>query len=729
MPHKLSLQDLAIYLHPPEHSGLEKIQGMVVDSIFYREDNGYRVVRVEPDGGGRSFTACGQIGEVDVGEHLELQGNWVNHQRFGTQFNINQCKIQLPNTLDGLQRYLGSGMIKGVGPVFAEKIIKHFAEDTLDVLNHQIHRLSEVKGMGKKKLGEIKSFWAKKDSSRKLMLFLSEQGIGFNLGLKIQKAYGEKALEQIQHHPYSMVEDIHGVGFVTADHLALRIGVAKDSSERIQSCLSYILHKSQDEGHCYLSESELVAKTAELISLPGDQVQSELTDLLRDMKLVKINDVVQHSQIHLLEKRCAEEVIKRCASPPVIPYDAYALAQSQSKDLQLAESQMASLIKLLNTGFSILTGGPGVGKTTLVKVLVKYMEIKGFEPILAAPTGRAAQRMEDATGRSASTLHRLLKYRPDGEEEFAHNENFPLAGRVFIIDEFSMVDIHLFYAFLIALPPRSQVILVGDQDQLPSVGPGRVLGDLIQSGKVNIATLKEVFRQASGSLLVHNSHRIIKGKLPHMGPEKKLNDFYFVESRDSEQTLNIMKRLLTERIPARFGKNEAFNTQVLSPMRKGPLGTLALNSFLQKLLNPEGRILLEGERSLREGDRILQLVNNYDAELYNGDLGRVKDKSNEGLLMTFGDKELVYPMETLNDIALAYACTVHKSQGSEYPIVIMPIYEGHRNMLSLELLYTALTRAKRLCIWIGKMEYLESVLERPSSINRNTLLGERLAAL
>lgn len=704
---------------------MEEIKGLAFDSIFYREDNGYRVIRVEPDGGGRHFTACGNMGPIDIGEHLILHGEWVNHPKFGQQFSVESFKTEAPNTLDALQRYLGSGMIPGVGEAFAKKVIDYFGEETLEVLNSTPERLREVKGLGKKKCDDIKSFWQKKETSRELLLFLGEHGIGFNLGLKIQKSYGDQAIQKIKENPYAIIQDLKGFGFLTADRMALRMGTHAESEERVKSCISYTLQKSLEEGHCYLERESLLNLVQEHLHIDMGMILKVLNQLIRDTELIQIDQAIQLKEIYLLEEKVAQQVIRRSSRQPLVPFNSRHLSTSLPVEQELSSDQLDALNVVLRSNLSILTGGPGVGKTTLTKVIVQYLEKQGFAPILTAPTGRAAQRLEEATSRQASTIHRLLKFKGD-EGVFVHDADYPLKGSVFLVDEVSMVDIHLFFALLSAIPQRAQIILIGDKDQLPSVGPGRVLADLLKTEKLSVAILKSVFRQSKNSLLVHNSHRIIEQQMPDEGDKGLMKDYYWIESETVEHTILMIDRLLKERIPEKFGKSMLEQTQVLSPMKKGMLGTVALNQHLQQVLNPYGEALSRTRGEFRMGDRVIQLVNNYEAELFNGDLGTVIGIEDEGLRVKFLDKEVIYPSDTLSDLALSYACTVHKSQGSEYPIVIMPIYEGHRMMLSLELMYTALTRAKKMAIWIGKRSILQSILEHPPTYMRNTLLASKI---
>lgn len=721
-----------------EEEGSVSLSGLIVDQIFYNDENGYGVYRCEPDGQGRMITICGSLGQVGAGEHVELKGEWKDHPRFGEQFLVESCRLCLPSSEEGLVRFLGSGLISGVGPNLAERIVAHFGDRSLEVIENQPERLKEVKGCGPKKRASIVQFWNERKSSKALHLFMSEHGIGLSQAMRMQKAYGDRALEVLKTQPYQMVGQVSGFGFQTVDRLALRLGVGADSPERMGAALCYVLEEASHEGHCHLKKEELLRTTAELLGADEQQVSQALDDMLREKKLVWVGEVILLSHWYRLECAVCEMILSRLRSRFFHRLDSHRLAEVLSEvKMDLAPSQKDAVLVALQNPFCIVTGGPGVGKTTIVRVLVSYWHRLGFEPTLAAPTGRAAQRLEEATGRSATTLHRLLKYQPNvGFIQHAQNQ---LQGRVFIVDECSMVDLELFHAFLEACPKQAHLIMVGDQDQLPSVGAGRVLGDLLSSGMVPVAVLKKVFRQGGNSLLVHNSHRLIRGELPHLqaqeeagatgGSTSGLQDFYFVESEDPAHSLKVMRRLILERLPQRFTKWSSRDVQILSPMKKGPMGTIELNRELQKWLNPTGALVREdGQRELRVGDRVVQLVNNYDLDLYNGDMGVISGGDEDHLHIDFDGRTVSYEAEALKDIQLSYAMTVHKSQGSEYPVVLMPIYRGHRMMMSLELLYTALTRARTMCVWIGSWELLQEVLQNPPVLERKTLLGKMLKA-
>ncbi len=712
---------------PAPESETAALRGIVAATLYYNEATGYRVIRLEPDGGGRPISATGVFGELHEGEHVVLRGRWNQHARYGREFRATGCEVRLPESRAGLERYLGSGLIPGVGPGIAQRIAEHFGKNLRAVLDREAERLGEVKGVGARKARAIAEFWRRRDGARELLLLLGEHGMGLGLGLRIHKTYGDEALAVVRRDPYRLIYDVSGVGFQTADRIAQRLGMAPDSPERLRAGLIHQMERAGDEGHCFLPHAELLAGAAELLRIESTALDRELQSLVTQGLLALCAEGVQHPQLQGFEEQAAHEVLRRALAPPVLPLDHGCLARVLPRGVALAQDQIAALETLLSRGFSVLTGGPGVGKTTLVQVLVAYFEAMGFAVVLAAPTGRAAQRLEEATGRPASTLHRLLKYQPGRDPPFQHGYENPLPGRVFIVDEFSMVDLPLFHALLAALPANSQLIAVGDKDQLPSVGPGRVLGDILESGRVAAAVLEQVHRQAAGSLLVRNSHRLLRRLPPLEEHNADLSDFYFIEPR--EDFMAVMDKLLTERLPLRFGKEAAANVQVLSPMKKGPLGTEALNEHLQQLLNPGNPPLRAGGGRYRSGDRVIQLANNYELDLYNGDIGRVAGEDGMGLLVDFNGKMVSYMPEAISSIALAYACTVHKAQGSEYQVVIMPLHRGHRHMLSLPLLYTALTRARKLCLWVGQRDFLRAVLENPMEPLRHTRLKVLLQAL
>lgn len=705
-----------------ESVAVEKLSGLIVSTIFANEENGYHVVRLEIDGGHRSVVVSGNLGGVSEGEHLELEGEWYNHPTYGKQFKATHCRAHLPDTVEGLERYLGSGVIKGVGPGFASKIAEKFGSRLKVVLDTCPERLFEVKGLGKKKARAIIDFWTKRDSSREFLLFMGEHGVGLAMANRILKQYGENAEQVVKSDPYVLVREMRGVSFITADRIALRLGIPADSPMRLAAAVEYAIGRALNDGHCVVPRDEIEYWLPDSLKHSPD-IFDTLKNLLESGRLLEYPEGFCLPLVAQWENEFAESLRERAKRRVLIKLSAEDALRFVPPGIRLGRDQTEAMKTILSSPVSVLTGGPGVGKTTLLRVLVNYLESRGIQPVLCAPTGRAAQRMEESSGAKASTIHRLLGVRPGSEEFFAHNEDNPLKGIFFIVDEFSMVDIHLAYSLFNAIQLHAHVLLIGDPDQLPSVGPGQVLRDIIDSSILPTYRLTEVFRQAAGSLLVRNSHKLLEKELPEETTSPDA-DFYFLESESFEHTYELMDKLILERIPKRFGDAIVRNIQILSPMKKGPLGTEALNTHYQQVINPKGRVLRSGGGKYRTGDKILQLVNCYEVDLFNGDMGVVVDENDDGMIVRFDRKDIVYDDNSLNDITLAYACTVHKSQGSEYPIVLMPIYEGHVNMLSIELLYTSLTRGKQLCVWVGKRRMLEKCLASPNNIHRKTRLGK-----
>lgn len=721
------MQDMSPVWTEEEEHGLH---GVVLDIIYSNPDNGYTVFTLEPDGQGRSVTCCGVMGPMHSGELLQLKGSWSRHPRYGMQFRVESWALGNPHSVEGLKRFLGSGLITGIGPSLATRIVERFGESTISVLEDHPTKLAEVKGLGVKKREALLRFWGERSEAREFLLFLSDHGIGIATAMRIQKAYGREAMVRLRQHPYDMVRDIQGFGFLTVDRLALRLGVPADHPDRLHAALRYQVQQAKEGGHCNISREQLLEKAAELLHLEVERLEKALSRCLEDGSLLWVGEVIVLPEIYSMEEEVTGLLDQRLKARPVCPYDERRLdALILREEVQLSKSQIKALDVVLREPFSIVTGGPGVGKTTLVRLMVNYWVEMGFEPTLAAPTGRAAQRMEEACGRSASTLHRLLKVNPS--QGFVHHRENPLDLRIVICDEVSMVDLELFHAFLSALPAWCQVVLVGDRDQLPSVGAGRILGDCLDSGLVPSVTLTEVFRQGEGSLLVENSHRLLKGQtLLQPKPGEVLKDYYFIDCSSPEDLTDKLRRVVTERLPAKFGEKSLEHTQVLSPMKKGALGTVELNLKLQEWVNPSGEVVHLSDPPLRVGDRVVQLSNNYDLELYNGDLGWVVGRvSGESVVLDFSGRQIVFEGEGFRDLSLSYAMTVHKSQGCEYPFVVMPLWSSHRHMLTLELLYTAMTRAKRMFIWLGDAFLLQDLIENPPRVARHTLLQEMLRSL
>ena len=707
-----------------------ELSGKISRSLYRNEDNGFRIIHLEPEDGSKTVTVVGNLGALEDHEHIVVKGVWRDHPRYGRELVARSFQLSLPESAEGIRRVLASGLIAGVGHGLADRIVEHFGAQTREVLDGHPERLGEVKGLGKQRAQAVIDFWREREGLHDLMVHLAAHGIGMKLSAEIQRVYGSQALACVRENPYRMIREVRGMGFITADRLALGGGLDAGSPARLRAGLRHQLTQACSSGHCYLPREELIRWTCEVLRQSAERIEEVCTEMLRSGELSCDGDRILDPLMEKLEREVCAELHRRSLAPPAVPFNPLLLRQCLPENIELGEQQIGALRDVLQSGISALTGGPGVGKTTLIEILALYVERQGLQPVLAAPTGRAAQRIEEATGRTASTLHRLLGIQPADDPLVYIDPTQVARGSVFIVDECSMIDLRLMHALLHSVPRFAQIILVGDADQLPSVGPGRVFADILESRTLPCAKLDQVYRQQAGSLLVQNSHRLLRRESPLEAEPGEPADFYWVESTSPEQTLNLIERLALDRIPARFGAKAAHDLQVLSPMKRGPLGTENLNIFLQKCLNPGGQVLELGGGLLRAGDRVLQLANNYELDLFNGDVGRIEGESEEGVLVHYPGRPVVaYPGGELHDIALAYACTVHKAQGSEYPYVIMPVYPSHRHMLSLQLMYTALTRARQLCVWIGPRAFLRYLLEHPVHNPRHTLLSERLRSL
>ncbi len=712
---------------------LETVTGSVESIVFRNDETGYTVCSVKTQGGGDRqhdtiVTVVGSCAAIWEGEEIHAEGQWVRHPSHGQQFQAKTITCITPTSTEGLRRYLASGMIKGIGPKFAQRIVDHFGERTLEVIDKESGRLCEVEGIGERRRKLIKESWTEQRDVREIMIFLQSHGIGTAKASRIYRQYGADAIAVVKRNPYRLCEEVWGIGFKTADAIALSVGIPHDSEVRARAGLIYTLQTESDEGHCFTPEPDLLLHAQALLDITVEILGDALSKEFEKGTLVKEEDRIYLRDLFRAEARVAASLTRLLDAPqPFAPIDAtVAIPWAERKmGLNLAPLQREALRNAITSKVSIITGGPGVGKTTIIRALTEIFGARKMDIRLAAPTGRAAKRMSEATGREAQTIHRLLKFNPSfGGFEF--NLDNPLGGDCFILDETSMIDIRLMDQFLQALPDSATLILVGDTDQLPSVGPGNVLRDLIASGQIPCCRLDTIFRQDTSGLIVRNAHHVNHGEPfeTHTGD----SDFYFVETGDPERIIARTVELMTNRIPVKFKLDPLADVQVLTPMRRNLLGTENLNSVIQAALNPSGPSLVRGCTHFRVNDRVMQLRNNYDKEVFNGDIGFIKqvDAEDRALIVLFDGRPVRYAQSELDELVLAYACSIHKSQGSEYPAVIVLLHTQHFKLLQRNLLYTAITRGKRLVMVVGSSRAVNIAIKANQVRERRTSLRERL---
>ena len=755
------------------------LEGSVENIVFRNEDNHYTVARFRPKDSGRLFrddlmTIVGMLPGIHVGELLKVEGEWEKDPRYGRQLHVTSFIQRLPASPEGIIRYLSSGLIKGIGPKKASLIVEHFGEQTLAIIEQQPERLSEVKGISGKDRDQITKSWIEQSEIKELHLFLQSHDVSMNVATRIYKQYGQESIKVIRENPYQLAEDVHGIGFRTADDIAVKLGLPQDSVPRLASGLKYVLAQAaNDDGHCFLPEGELLTRAATILHAPSDALPAAM-EQLRNERDVFIEPPLLAPRLPVLAKAQIEStsddeppidwseieepepqprvyfgpfwhaengsarLLRRLLnSPSILPpasqqlWDTVFTRLKQNRNMHLTEKQREAVQTAYGKKVSILTGGPGTGKSTSIRALLMLLRKRNIEVALAAPTGRAAKRLSEATGAQARTLHRLLEYAPH-DNTYQRNEENPLPYQFVIVDEFSMVDILLFYHLLKALPREAHLLLVGDADQLPSVGPGNVLRDLLRSEAIPSVRLTELFRQAQQSKIIVNAHRINAGQMPFLKIEAT-SDFFFLSEDDPIRAQRLILDLVQRRLPARYGLNPMTDIQVLSPMYRGPTGVNSLNEELQARLNPKAFAEIEwGGRVIRVGDKVMQVRNNYDKGVFNGDVGWVRsiNKENSNLKVEFleeaGPLLVSYEFAELDELILAYAVTVHKSQGSEYPAIVLPLTREHYMLLQRNLLYTAITRARRLCVLVGQPRALELAVRNDRVAHRNTGLAERL---
>ncbi len=710
---------------------MERLQGIVDRITFQNEESGYTVARFQPDGAREPVTVVGNTLSLTAGECVALKGEWTTHARFGRQFKIESYEKVRPSTIEGLRKYLGSGLIKGIGPVMAGRVVDHFGGKTLEVIEKASKRLVEVEGLGRKRAKLIKDAWQEQREIHNVMLFLQSHDVGAGHAVKIWKRYGQDAISLIQENPYRLSSDVWGIGFTSADRIAQKLGVELHSEQRIMAGIRYVLNRaSETDGHVYLPNEELSTVCAETLDVSPDLIAPCIDVLKQNEEVVVEEKRIYNPPLYFAEKGVATRVRQFSSIGRIETGDIHReIAAIEKRDgVRFAARQKVALQKALSHSLLVLTGGPGTGKTTTIRGLIALFEARDKKVALSAPTGRAAKRMSEATGRDARTIHRLLKFSP-GENKFEMKFENQLTVDAVIVDEVSMMDVRLMNSLLQAVPLSASVVLVGDVDQLPSVGPGNILKDIIGSGKAETVALNEIFRQARESRIVMNAHSILAGELPEVD-NRKDSDFFFTEVDVPEEVVESVCGLCQNRLPRAYGVDAIDDIQVLAPMYRGETGAINLNQVLQERLNPGGQELLRGGVRFRVGDKVMQVRNNYDKDVFNGDIGRVSviDTTNHALAVRYPERTVGYEFTELDEIVLAYATSVHKSQGSEYPVVVLPLTTQHYMMLQRNLLYTAVTRARELVVIVGTRKALAIAIKNNQVADRYTSLPQRIRA-
>ncbi|WP_096516764.1 ATP-dependent RecD-like DNA helicase [Clostridium perfringens] len=732
---------------------MEALNGIVESIVFKSSDTGYTVIKFRENN--IIHTAVGVLPHVKEGQNLKITGSWVNHSQFGKQFKVEECEEILPTSKDGIEKYLSSGIIQGIGPVTAKKIVNKFGEDTLNILDNNIERLKEIEGIGKKKLETIIESYREQRELKNITIFLQTHGLSVNQCLKIYKKYGVSSVDTVKNNPYILCDEISGIGFKTSDKIARSLGIEVDSPFRIQSGIRYVINEFCANGHTFMPKDELIKEASNVLTVSGDIIEENIKNaaLDRKIKLEKVND--KEGVFTIPNYYCELGITNRILTLAIsnfqdisVDVDHLILQFEKKNNITFAESQKDAIISAFQNGIEIITGGPGTGKTTIIKCIIEIFETCGLKVLLGAPTGRAAKRMSESTGKEATTIHRMLDMGVFEKEEsvFVTNaEEHSLEADVVIIDEASMIDITLMNALLKSIKVGTRLIIVGDVDQLPSVGAGNVLNDFIESGFTKVVRLKEIFRQGKESMIVVNAHKINKGEMPKLN--EKGTDFFFIRNDIQEGILNTIIDLINTRLP-KFNSNwdKLKSIQVLVPMKKGVLGVTNLNEKIQNVLNPKAPYKKEKEfRSMifREGDKVMQIKNNYSLKwtriagkgeheglgVFNGDMGFIENIDLEGkkLSIIFDDeRKVIYDFMYLDELDLAYAITIHKSQGSEFPVVIIPAYMGAPLLMNRNLLYTGITRAKEMVVVVGIPKALKYMVDNTRSMERYSSLNWRI---
>jgi exodeoxyribonuclease V alpha subunit len=717
------------------------IHGLLEKISFHNEENDFVVARLREKDKKELTTIVGNLSGINPGESLKLTGNWVHNKKFGEQFQVETFEVTIPATLVGIQKYLASGLIKCIGPIMSERIVEKFGLDTLEVIEKKPERLSEVEGIGPKRIAMIKKTWEEQKEIKEIMIFLQGHGVSASYSAKIYKQYGNQSIEIVKENPYRLAHDLYGTGFITADKIAQNLGVDRSSLIRAEAGLVYVLNQLTEEGHVYYPENQLIHKAREILHVDEEIIFQAVNVLSKEEELF-LEDLepegnlraVFLAPLHKAEKGVAQRLLNLKESPsnirPIHPEKAIEWVQ-QKLGIELAQKQEEAVLLAATSKVLVITGGPGTGKTTIITAILRIFQQLKLRVLLAAPTGRAAKRMNEATGWEAKTIHRLLEYSPH-KGGFKKDQDNSLEADVVIIDETSMVDTFLMHHLLKAIPSHAHLILVGDVDQLPSVGPGNVLKDIIKSGRFTVVTLNEIFRQAQESMIVVNAHKVNQGQFPVLKevgkPEE--TDFRFIQEEDPEKILRNILNLCSETTSGQHRFHPFKEIQVLAPMHKGLIGVANLNIQLQKTLNPGPPGITRGAWDFRLGDKVMQIVNNYDKDVFNGDIGWISKINPEEreVVIDFDGRWVPYDYSDLDEVVLAYAVSVHKAQGSEYPVVILPVVTQHYMLLQRNLIYTGITRAKKRVILIGTKKALGMAIRNNKPQRRYTLLSERLAA-
>jgi len=710
---------------------MDQLSGIVERITYVNEDNGFCVLKIKAKGYPDLVTVVGSLAAVTAGTVLRLSGEWKMDSRFGRQFSVRDYQETLPATVAGIEKYLGSGLIKGIGPAYAKRIVSRFREDTLRILEEEAEYLIQVEGIGRKRVEMIKKAWQDQKEIKNVMIFLQGHGVTTAYAVKIFKTYGNDSIAVVKENPYRLADDIWGIGFRTADKIARQMGFDPHSYARCRSGLVYTLNELANEGHCFAPREQLLEQGVKLLEIPAHLLESSLKQMLQEQTVIADqDDAVYLPSLFHSELGTARRVRQLIAQPsPYQQADTAAVAArvAMTQGITYDQVQLEAIDQAVCSKCLVLTGGPGTGKTTTTLAIIRVFQDLGARILLAAPTGRAAKRLSEATGMEARTIHRLLEFKPP--EGFKKGTDDPLDCDVLIVDETSMVDIVLMYSLLRAVPDEAVLVLVGDVDQLPSVGPGNVLRDIIDSGTVSVVRLTRIFRQASGSAIITNAHRINRGEFPNLAGGRD-SDFFFLEEDDPVRVAEAIRDLCTKRLPDYYRLDPVNDIQVLCPMQRGETGAVHLNERLQEALNPAGAPVRYGGTVFRQGDKVMQVKNNYDKNVFNGDIGRILavDKEERTLLLSFDGIHVPYDLSEMDEVVLAYATTVHKSQGSEYPIVVAPLTLQHYMMLQRNLLYTCVTRARKVMVLVGSKKAVAMAVRNNKITRRHTLLAERLCA-